>query len=99
MTIFDPAYYDQAKAVQVNRSTGNPVPNSGDPYNGIIIPGDGWPDSAKGRVPIATTGEFNNKIVGVPKYYSDIDYGDFQPRLGIAYQISPRTVIRTGAGK
>jgi hypothetical protein len=37
--------------------------------------------------------------VGEPRYYSNIDYGDFQPRLGIAYQLNPKTVIRTGAGK
>ncbi|MBI1786019.1 MAG: TonB-dependent receptor [Acidobacteria bacterium] len=99
MTIFDPKYYDPAKAVQVDPRTGNPIPGTGDPYNGIIIPGDGWPDSAKGRVPIATSGEFNNKFVGEPRYYSDIDYGNFQPRLGIAYQLNPKTVIRSGAGK
>ncbi len=99
MTIFDPKYYDPAKAVQVDRSTGNPIPNTGDPYNGIIIPGNGWPDAAKGRVPIATTGQFDNKFVGEPRYYSNIDYGDFQPRLGIAYQLNPKTVLRTGGGK
>ena len=99
MTIFDPKYYDPAKAVKVDPVTGNPIAGSGDPYNGIIIPGSGWPDSAKGRVPIATTGQFDSKFVGEPRYYSNIDYGDFQPRLGIAYQISPKTVIRTGAGQ
>jgi len=99
MTVFDPQYYDPAKAVRVDLATGNPVPNTGDPYNGIIIPGDGWPDAAKGRVPIADTGQFNNKFVGEPKYYSNIDYGDFQPRVGIAYQIGQKSVIRTGAGK
>ena len=99
MTIFDPKYYDPAKAVKVDPVTGNPIPGTGDPYNGIIIPGDGWPDAAKGRVPIATTGEFNSKFVGEPRYYSNIDWGDFQPRIGIAYELSPKTVIRTGAGK
>jgi len=99
MTIFDPKYYDPAKAVQVDKSTGNPIPGTGDLYNGIIIPGDGWTDAAKGRVPIATTGEFNSRFVGEPKYYSKIDYGNFQPRLGIAYQLNPKTVLRTGAGK
>lgn len=99
MTIFDPKYYDPAKAVQVNPSTGNPIPNTGDPYNGIIIPGSGWPEASKGRVPIATTGQFDNKFVGEPKYYSNIDYGDFQPRVGIAYQLGTKTVVRAGGGK
>ncbi len=99
MTVFDPKYYDPAKAVQVDPKTGNPIPGTGDPYNGIIIPGSGWPDAAIGRVQIATTGQFDSKFVGEPRYYSDIDYGDFQPRVGIAYQVEPKTVIRAGAGK
>ncbi len=99
MTVFDPKYYDPAKAVQVDPKTGNPIAGTGDAYNGIIIPGSSWPDAAKGRVQIATTGEFDNKFVGEPRYYSNIDYGDFQPRLGIAYQLNPKTVVRVGAGK
>ncbi len=99
MTVFDPKYYDPAKAVQVDPATGNPIPNTGDPYNGIIIPGDGWPDAAKGRVPIATTGQFDNKFVGEPRWYSEIDKFNFQPRLGIAYQLGEKTVLRAGAGK
>ena len=67
MTVFDPKYYDPAKAVQVNPKTGNPIPGTGDPYNGIIIPGNGWPDAAKGRVPIADSGAFNSKFVGEPQ--------------------------------
>ena len=99
MTIFDPKYYDPAKAVQVDPKTGNPIAGTGDPYNGIIIPGDGWTAGAKGRVPIATTGEFDSKFVGEPKYYSKIDYGNFQPRVGIAYMLNPKTVLRAGSGK
>lgn len=99
MTVFDPAYYDPAKAVRVDPATGNPIAGSGDPYNGIIIPGSSWPDAAKGRVAIATTGQFDSKFSKGPRYYSDIDYGNFQPRIGIAYQLNPRTVVRTGAGK
>jgi len=99
MTVFDASKYDPAKAVQVDRVTGNPIPNTGDPYNGIVIPGSDWPEAAKGRVGIATTGQFDSKFTHGPRYYSDIDYGDFQPRLGIAYQIAPKTVIRAGGGK
>jgi hypothetical protein len=101
MSIFDPKYYDPAKAVRVDPATGNPIAGSGDAYNGVVIPGNGWPDSAKGRVPIATTGEFDRLFRGgaEPRYYSNIDYGNFQPRLGIAYQLNDKTVVRTGAGK
>jgi hypothetical protein len=33
-----------------------------------------------------------------PNYYSNIDYGNFQPRVGIAYQINEKTVFRGGFG-
>jgi hypothetical protein len=97
MTVFDPRAYDPAKAVQVDRN-GNPVPGSGDPYNGIVFPGSGFTDGAKGRVPVADSGAFNSKFSG-PKQYSDIHFKDFQPRIGIAYSVTPKTVVRAGAGK
>ncbi len=99
MTVFDPKYYDPAKAVQVNRSTGNPIPGTGDPYNGVVIPGSGWPDAAKGRVPIADSGEFNRLFRGEPKQYSNVQKNLIQPRVGLAYQINSKTVVRTGVGR
>ena len=62
MTIFDPKYYDPSKAMRVDPATGNPIAGSGDPYNGIVIPGNSWPDAAKGRVPIATTGRIRQPV-------------------------------------
>ncbi|QOY86005.1 TonB-dependent receptor [Paludibaculum fermentans] len=101
MTVFDPKYYDKSKAVTVDLRTGNPIAGSGDPYNGIVIPGSSWPDSAKGRVPAATDASLQYLFRGgqEPKYYSNIDYGNFQPRIGVAYSLNPKTVIRGGAGK
>ncbi len=98
MALFDPRYYDPSKAVQVNPTTGNPIPNSGDAYNGIVIPGSSWPDAAKGRVPIATTGEFNHLFRGEPRHYSNINT-IWQPRVGMAYQIGSKTVVRSGIGR
>jgi hypothetical protein len=101
MTIFDPKYYDPAKAVRVDPATGNPIAGSGDPYNGIVIPGNSWPDAAKGRVPAATDPSLQYLFRGgdESRWYSDIDKFNFQPRVGIAYQVTPKTVIRAGAGK
>src|SRR6185312_2048977 len=56
MAVFDPAYYDASKAVTVVRTgttAGTIVPNSGDRYNGLVIPGTGFPSSAQGRFPEA----------------------------------------------
>ena len=99
MTVFDPKYYDQSKAIQVNRITGNPIAGTGDAYNGVVIPGSGWPDASKGRVPIADSGEFNRLFRGEPKQYSDIQKTLFQPRIGFAYQANSKTVFRSGIGR
>ena len=37
LTNFDPNSYDPAKAVQINPATGNVIPGTGDPLNGIIV--------------------------------------------------------------
>lgn len=99
MVVFDPKYYDPAKAVRQDPRTGNIVVGSGDQYNGIVIPGDGWPDAAKGRVPIADTGEFNRLFRGEPKQFSDVHKLLFQPRVGIAYSLTPKSVVRAGIGR
>ncbi len=99
MIVFDPAYYDPAKAVQVDPKTGAVIPGSGDRYNGMVIPGGGWPDSAKGRLPEASDPSLNYLFRGVNDHYSDIQWGAIQPRLGIAYQLTPNTVIRAGGGR
>lgn len=99
MTVFDPKYYDPSKAIQVNPSTGNPIPGTGDAYNGVVIPGSGWPYASRGRVPIADSGEFDRLFRGEPKQYSDIQKLLFQPRIGLAYQLGGKTVIRSGIGR
>jgi hypothetical protein len=99
MDTFDPAFYNPANAVQQDPRTGFVIPGTGDPYNGIVIPGSGFPDSAKGRVPQADSGEFNRLFHDLPSYYSNIHYGQFQPRVGIAWQLSDKTVIRAGGGR
>src|SRR5205823_5742161 len=35
----------------------------------------------------------------VPYHYSDVRWGDVQPRLGAAYQLNSKTVLRAGAGR
>jgi hypothetical protein len=99
MAVFDPAFYDPAKAVKVDPKTGLVIPGSGDPYNGMVIPGSGFPSSAKGRFPEADTTQFNYLFRGVSSHYSDIQWGQVQPRVGIAYQLNSKTVIRAGGGR
>ncbi len=99
MAAFDPSLYDPSKAVRIDPKTGYVVPGSGDLYDGMVIPGSGWPDSAKGRVPEATSGQYDRLFRNVPSYYSNIHYKDWQPRFGVAYQLGNKTVLRAGGGR
>lgn len=100
ISVFDPRFYNPANAVSVDPRTGNPIPGTGDPYNGLVIPGNGFPDSARGRVPVADSGAFNRLFHNLPKQYSDIHpLQGLQPRLGVAYALGSKTVVRGGVGR
>jgi hypothetical protein len=73
----------------------------------MVIPGiSSFPSSANGRVPAAAPG--STACAGQPctglfapqfsKSYVNIT-NQFQPRLGIAYQLDPKTVIRAAGGE
>ena len=101
MIVFDPSSYDPNKAVTIDPKTGliTGTPTIDQLYNGMVIPGSGFPASAKGRVPEADSGQYNGLFRGVPDHFSDIQWGDIQPRLGIAYQLNDKTVLRAGGGR
>jgi predicted heme/steroid binding protein len=100
MAVFDPSRYDPAKAVTVDPKSGliTGSPTIDQLYNGMVIPGPGFPSSARGRVPEADSGLFNSLFHGTD-HYSDVQWGDVQPRLGIAYQFNNKTVLRVGGGR
>src|SRR5437763_9463523 len=102
MIVFDPQFYNPANAVSIDPKSGliTGTPTIDQLYNGMVIPGTGFPTSAIGRVPEATTTLYSNLFhPGVPNHYSDIQWGDVQPRLGFAYQFGKNTVLRAGAGR
>ena len=99
MAVFDPRFYNPANAVQVSPTTGQPIAGSGDIYNGLVIPGNGFPSSAQGRV-AADNGQFNSLFHNLPKEYAATHpWQGMQPRLGVAYAWNDKTVIRAGAGR
>jgi hypothetical protein len=101
MIVFDPAFYDPALAPTVSPTTGliTGTPTIAQLYNGMVIPGSSFPSNASNHFPEASSGLYNGLFRGVPDHYSDIQWGDIQPRVGIAYQLNNKTVIRTGAGR
>jgi hypothetical protein len=103
IAVFDPNFYDPSIAAKVDPATGF-IQNGASLqslYNGLVIPGDGFTDAAKGpgRVAVADTGQFDFLFRGVGKSYSEIHKRDFQPRVGIAYAFNDKNVIRAGAGR
>jgi len=102
MAVFDPSIYDPSKAETVigtGANKGTIVPGSGDRYNGLEIPGTGFPSSAIGRFPEASDSSLKYLFRGANAHYSNIQWNDFQPRVGIAYAINDKTVIRAGSGR
>ncbi|MBP6821188.1 MAG: TonB-dependent receptor [Acidobacteria bacterium] len=104
MVVFDAKYYDPSKAPTVDPKTGfitSSATNLQSLYNGLVIPGSGWPDSAKGpgRIAIATTGQFDFLFRGEGKSFSQIHKNNFQPRAGLAYALNDKNVFRAGVGR
>src|SRR5947199_9272693 len=112
MIVFDPRFYDSSKAVTVSPTTGliqgtvDPTPGlvigtGADTLNGMVIPGSGFPSSAIKHFPEADPSQFDFSRLfrGVSDHYSDIQWGEIQPRLGIAYQLNKKNVFRIGAGR
>ena len=101
---FDGALYNPAQAVTIN-SAGNVVLGTGNPYNGMVIPGlSGFPSSALGRVGAASqnicdgascSGLFNPSLR--QSYIKPTNLA--QPRVGFAYQFNDKLVLRAGAGE
>ena len=105
---FDPASYDMSKVPVVSPTTGNVTLGTGNPYNGVVIPGfSKFPSSAAAHG-VVGSGSNSTACDGSPcmslfapklrNGYVDIAT-TVQPRLGIAYQINTKTVLRAGAGE
>jgi hypothetical protein len=96
---FDPALYSASTAPTVNKTTGNVNVGSGNLYDGMVIPGSGWPSDACGHgVTQACGTAYNSLFHNYPDYYGQINY-QFQPRLGLAYSVNDKTVLRAGIGR
>jgi hypothetical protein len=98
MASFDPARYDPARAVTVNRN-GTLVPNSGDPYNGIVRAGDGVPESELARVPNGNSPTVLRVPAGAPRGFYATQHL-FAPRFSFAWTPAgdSRTAVRGGVG-
>src|SRR5712691_7573270 len=98
MASFDPARYDPARAVTVNRN-GTLVPNSGDPYDGMVRAGDGVPQDELFRVPTGNSPLALAVPAGAPRGFYP-DHHVFAPRLSFAWTPTgnSETAVRGGVG-
>ncbi len=102
---FDGNLYNSSQAVKVDPVSGNVILGAGNPYNGVVIPGfSSFPSSAQGRV-LAASSNICDGASCSGLFTPSLGKGYIntanllQPRVGIAYQIDPKTVIRGGAGR
>ena len=98
-TTFDPSRYRPEAAPQVAPSNGALL-TTGDPWNGIVIFGESFPDRAKGRIPAVDAPGVERLFVGLPSGGAQTEYGNFGPRFSFAYDpfANGRTAVRGGFG-
>ena len=98
---FNPSVYNPANAVKIiatGPNAGRIDPSGGgNPYNGLVRAGDGVPADQLKRVPNINTALFPLIPSGAPRGLYNM-HGAFGPRLGFAYSLNDKTVIRGGGG-
>ena len=106
---FDPASYSAGAAPTVSPTTGLVTLGTGNPYNGMVIPGlSQFPSSATANNRVPAANPANNACAGqpctglfdpnLPKGYVNTST-TILPRVGFAYQVMRGTVVRAGVGR
>ncbi len=93
---FLPSYYQASQAPAVDRSGGYIV--SGNRYDGIVLHRCKVPSAEGNRFPVLHTGQFDSLYHCLPDGLAQTHYLVFQPRVGVAYALTPKTALRAGIG-
>jgi hypothetical protein len=96
LTNFVPALYNPAQAVKIN-SKGQIVPGSGNIYNGLQRVANGIPSQYKYLVPNADDPAVLAVPDGAPRGMYP-NHATWSPRVGFAYAVDDKTVLRGGFG-
>jgi hypothetical protein len=99
LTAFMARFWDPAKAPQV-AANGSIVNGTGDRFNGLVLPGSGWPDAANGRIEQYNDAAIKALFRGVPSGFNPLRKTNFQPRVSVAWDVlgNGKLAIRTGFG-
>jgi hypothetical protein len=93
---FDPSYYNPSTAITV-LTTGKVVPNSGNPFDGLVRTAAPIPPDQTARVPNVNTAAYSQIPAVAPRGLYKMN-GAFGPRVGFAYAPDDKTSIRGGFG-
>jgi len=95
---FYPSYYNSTMAATVNNAgiiTSNP-----DPYNGLVLGGNGFPPQAQGRIALASNPAVQALYHNLPAGLVNTYYDTPAPRVGLSYDLTGRqtTILHAGFG-
>jgi hypothetical protein len=102
---FDGSLYGPSQAVTVDRTTGNVILGTGNPYNGVVISGfSSFPGAAQGRVPAASPNNLRQRFVQRPvRAESATELHRHRQRMAAAPRyrlpIDPENLLRSGVGR
>jgi hypothetical protein len=92
---FDPAHYSVATQAVLDPKTGAII--SGPRYNGIVLPGDGFPSSAS-DLAVYNDPAVKALFVGAPVGLTETHYNVFEPRVGMSYGLNEKTIVKVSSG-
>ena len=86
---------------KINPTTGNVIVGSGNLYDGMVIPGSGWPGDACGHGVTRRPAEphLQQPVPQLAELLRERQLLSSSRALGVAYQINDKTVIRAGIGR
>jgi len=93
---FQSEFYDPARAVSIDPANGSVIAGSGDPFNGVTLPGDRPTEAALAQFP--QLAGLERLYHGLPPGFAPDPKDGLQPRLGMAYALNDVTTLRSGIG-
>jgi len=91
---FDPTQYSTANQAVLD-SNGRII--SGPRYNGIVLPGNGFPQSAS-NLAVFSDPAVKALFIGAPDGLTQTHKNVFEPRVGMSYGLNTKTILKLSAG-